>query len=319
MTYTASPPPVRLPIIDALRGIALVAMAIYHFAWDLQFFDLIETDIVRHPFWKWFARGIAASFLTLVGISLVLATRHGTDRIAILKRLGMVGGAALLITIITFFATPQSYIFFGILHCIALGSVLGLAFLRLPTSLIAGLSALVLAMPLFVALPLLDQPLLRWIGMGTTLPFTNDYNPLFPWSGFILAGMVIGKRVLERGKSHSSAALPAPAAFLAKAGRHSLLVYLIHQPILIAIVAGMSLILPTISTDRATLDFRNSCAASCAVGGNTEVFCPRYCACAEENIRKEGLWHPIISAPLNSAQSTQIAAISQKCTTASRQ
>ncbi len=37
------------------RGVALLAMFLYHFAWDLSFFRLITTDVVAHPGWKWFA------------------------------------------------------------------------------------------------------------------------------------------------------------------------------------------------------------------------------------------------------------------------
>ncbi|MFN4212329.1 MAG: heparan-alpha-glucosaminide N-acetyltransferase domain-containing protein, partial [Devosia sp.] len=84
-----------------------------------------------------FARSIAASFLTLVGFSLVLATRGGLNRKAYLKRLAMVGAAAMLVTVATFFAIRDNFIFFGILHQVALASVIALPFLRAPTLVLA--------------------------------------------------------------------------------------------------------------------------------------------------------------------------------------
>ena len=128
----------RIPALDLARGAALAAMVIYHAAWDLSFLGLIETDIRDHTGWILFARAIAASFLVLVGIGLVLAHASGADapgwnRAASFKRLGMITGAALLVTAGTYAAMPDNFIFFGILHAIAVSSVLALPFLRLPS------------------------------------------------------------------------------------------------------------------------------------------------------------------------------------------
>ena len=91
---TSTPTRGRIELLDLARGIALLAMFVYHFAYDLSMFRLIETDIVTEPGWRLFARGIAGTFLTIVGFSLVLATRKGLDLKAYLKRLAMVAGAA---------------------------------------------------------------------------------------------------------------------------------------------------------------------------------------------------------------------------------
>ncbi|MBN9447509.1 MAG: DUF1624 domain-containing protein [Bosea sp.] len=80
----------RIQLVDLARGIALLAMFVFHFAYDLSNFGLIETDIAFEPGWRLFARCIAGSFLVVVGISLVLATRNGLNRAAFLKRLAMV-------------------------------------------------------------------------------------------------------------------------------------------------------------------------------------------------------------------------------------
>ena len=69
--------PARITAIDAARGVALIAMAIYHFTWDLQFFGYLEPGTATTGGWKLFARCIASSFLFLVGVGLVLAHGHG--------------------------------------------------------------------------------------------------------------------------------------------------------------------------------------------------------------------------------------------------
>src|SRR5690606_25132571 len=122
----------RLEAIDLARGLALVAMAIYHFAWDLEIFGYAPPGMTAHGGWKLFARCIASSFLFLVGVSLFLGHAKGIRWPSFLRRLAMVAGAAAAISAATWIAVPGGLIFFGILHQIALASVLGLAFLRLP-------------------------------------------------------------------------------------------------------------------------------------------------------------------------------------------
>ncbi|MCA3674660.1 MAG: DUF1624 domain-containing protein, partial [Methylobacterium sp.] len=114
----------RLPIIDAARGVAIVAMVIYHFGWNLSFLELIPVDLRDFPLWIWFGHAIAASFLALVGVGLVLAHGQGFGRERFLRRLAFVVGAAALVTAGTYLVFPDRFIFFGILHHIALASLL---------------------------------------------------------------------------------------------------------------------------------------------------------------------------------------------------
>ena len=105
--------PRRIAAIDAARGVALVAMAIYHFTWDLEFFGYAPPGTAAEGGWRIFARMIAGSFLFLVGFSLVLAHGKSIRWRSFAIRLAQVGVAALAITIATRFATPDRYIFFG--------------------------------------------------------------------------------------------------------------------------------------------------------------------------------------------------------------
>ncbi|HEX5933878.1 MAG TPA: heparan-alpha-glucosaminide N-acetyltransferase, partial [Pseudorhizobium sp.] len=136
---TPSPAVPRITVIDTLRGVALLAMASYHFTWDLEFFGYLEPGTATHGWWKIYARAIASSFLFLAGISLVLAHYPAIRWRSFWKRFAMVAGAALAISIATFIAVRGAWIFFGILHCIAVASLAGLAFVRLP-ALVSGAS-----------------------------------------------------------------------------------------------------------------------------------------------------------------------------------
>ncbi len=137
----------RIELLDLARGIALIAMASYHFTWDLEFFGYAPPGMTGFGGWKLYARCIASSFLFLVGVSLVIAHYNGIRWPGFWKRLAMVAGAAAAISAATYIFVPESFIFFGILHEIALASVLGLAFLRLPPLLTLAIAAAVSPCP----------------------------------------------------------------------------------------------------------------------------------------------------------------------------
>ncbi len=269
----------RIAAVDLARAAALLAMAVYHFAWDLEFFGYIEPGTTNAGLWKVFARSIAGSFLFLVGVSLVLAHGDGIRWRGYWKRLAMVAGAAALISLATYLAVPQGFIFFGILHQIAVASLLGLAFLRLPWLANAAIAAFVVALPQLFRDPLFDHPSLWWVGLSATTPRSNDYVPLFPWFGAVLAGMAaaqfasgIGLRErLARWRPGRWASLPR---FLS---RHSLAVYLLHQPVLIGLVWAATQIAPPIEI-APEVRFRQACETSCE-GSRDAEFCDGYCAC----------------------------------------
>ncbi len=97
----------RLPPVDLARGIAVLAMIVYHFVWDLSFLGLVDPTLRDAPGWTAFARVIAVSFLTLAGFGLVLAHGSGLDRAKFLRRLALVAGAAALVSAGTYIAFPS--------------------------------------------------------------------------------------------------------------------------------------------------------------------------------------------------------------------
>ena len=309
-----APPFPRLPGVDVARGAALVAMAVYHFAWDLHFFGLIATDPVVHPAWLLFARGIAASFLLLV-VSLTLAAADGFDRRAFMIRLAKVSGAALLITAATMAAFPDSFIFFGILHHIAAASVLGLLALRLPTGAVPGLAGTVFVLPVLFQHPAFSHPALVWLGLAPVPPRSNDFVPLLPWFGWVLAGVAAGRALLGAPRFVAAFALrptSRPARVMAAAGRHSLTIYLLHQPVLIGLVwlavqLGVARPIPAGSTD-----FGTTCTAECIAQGAEEALCRRVCSCIVEDLAGG----PLLAdraAPLSAADERRLSEAIERC------
>ncbi|MEY3526052.1 MAG: hypothetical protein RI997_161, partial [Pseudomonadota bacterium] len=167
----------RWPILDLARGWAVVAMVVFHFTWDLSYFQLISYDISTETSGRIAAHLIAGSFLFLSGVGLALAHRGGLKSDAYLKRLGRIALAAALVSVGTWFAMRDDWIFFGILHCIALTSLAALPFLGLPVWVIAGAAIISLAAPFLLNFPIFDASWLYWLGLNTTLPRTNDYVP----------------------------------------------------------------------------------------------------------------------------------------------
>ena len=234
----------RIALIDMARGIALIAMAVFHFNFDLELSGLEQPGYISQPHWVMFARVIAASFLILVGFSLALSHMSGIRWRGFWIRFAKVTIAALIITIATYFATPDVFIFFGILHQIALASLLGLLFLRMPWGAIAIIALFVLFARDHLRTELLDAPIWWWSGLSQFIPRSSDYEPIFPWFGWVLVGISAAKLSakmdwlprLANIRFAEPLIIARIATFLKLLGRNSLLFYLAHQPILIALI-----------------------------------------------------------------------------------
>ena len=313
-TVAASLP--RIGVLDTLRGIALIAMASYHFGWDLEFFGYLDPGAASHGLMRIYARGIASSFLLLVGVSLVLAHYPSIRWRSFWRRLATVVVAAVAITIATWFFTPDAFIFFGILHCIAAASLVGLAFLRLPwiVTLVVGAAAILL--PFYVRSPVFDVPYLKWVGLSTVLTRSNDYVPMLPWAGVVLVGIACGRAMLALGLQHRLANVPAGPRILRFVGRHSLAFYLLHQPVLIALVYAMSMAVPPAARDPQQ-DYLASCHASCVQQGNDATLCTQFCACTLDRLQNEKLFAPLQSGAIQAGQNADITRIAKECTASS--
>jgi uncharacterized membrane protein len=274
----------RLAAIDLARGVAIVAMVVYHTAFDLSADRLIATDVAGDLGWKVFARLIAGTFLFLVGVSLVLATRNGLNRSAFLRRLAFVAGGAVLVSIATWWFDPATFVFFGILHEIAAASVLALPFLSLPSTLVAPVAAAIIAAPWFLANPFFDAPAFWWLGLSADPPVTVDYVPILPWFGVVLAGVVGGRLLVSYGGALWNRRQADPISkFLKTAGRWSLAIYLIHQPLIVAALHVYATLVPP-SEAVVREGFTAQCVAACTSDGRGSGECTSLCGCMFENL-----------------------------------
>lgn len=224
----------RWDAIDAVRGAAVMAMIAYHFAFDLVHFGWLRADPYNDLRWIGSRTAILSSFLLVAGISLALAQANRESALHFWKRIAKVAGAALLVSIGSWIVFGERFIWFGVLHAIAVISVLSRPLLRLHRWLIL-VGIVAIAIGATVHLALFDQPLLRWIGMATMKPQTEDYVPILPWMGVSLIGAGLMFALLSRSQSTARIrqwTMPAALLPVGWLGRHSLLIYLVHQPLI---------------------------------------------------------------------------------------
>ena len=304
----------RLAAVDVARGVAIVAMVVYHTAFDLSAARLISTDVASDVGWKILARLTAGTFLFLVGVSLVLATRDGFRRDAFLRRLALILGGAALVTLGTWLFDPETFVFFGILHEIVLASVLALPFLRLPSAAVAGAAAFFLALPSFFTHPVFDWWPLWWVGLSTAPPLTIDYVPVFPWFGVVLAGVVAGRLLVAYGQGlRRWRADGEPWRWLILAGRWSLLIYLVHQPLIVGAVTLAARVLPP-NEAVARANFMGECMAACTADRDAAT-CTAFCGCMFDGLYGTELFSKNSFAEMSPVQRDEFDGIFARCTT----
>jgi len=229
----------RFDRLDALRGAAIVWMAVFHLCFDLNLYGLIEPrqNFYRDPFWTGQRTAIVSLFLLCAGLgqSVALEAAQGWPRFW--RRWAQVAGCALLVSLGSAWMFPQSWISFGVLH----GMAVMLVAARMLAPLRAWLwllGAVALALPWLVQHPFFDGPLTNWIGLVTRKPRTEDYVPVLPWLGVMLWGLAAGQWLLAHRRGLLAGAVPAVLQPLALLGRWPLSFYMLHQPVFIGAILG---------------------------------------------------------------------------------
>jgi uncharacterized membrane protein len=232
--------------IDALRGVAIILMVGFHITWDMVSLGLAHVNMGRNP-WPWFSRIISTMFLSLAGISLVISDSRRDDMPAWRKYLlrGLkILGLAMIVTLVTYFTLGRGFVVFGILHLIGFSIIAAIPFLpyrRRWFCLILG--PVLLAVGSYVNRQTALHPWLIWLGINELGRPMADWYPVLPWFGMMLIGLWLGHTLYTGGERQftlsdlSRAPVTRQLAFL---GRHSLLIYMLHQPILMGVLYAVS-------------------------------------------------------------------------------
>ena len=232
----------RIWELDALRGLCILGMVIVHFVYDLV--ELYALVPMAYP--KWFAfvkdwGGVL--FLLLSGTCATLGSGH-TRRGLLVFACGMVCTAVTLGMYLLGFSGTEIIIYFGVLHCLGVCMLLWGGFRKLPTWALGVLGAALTAAGLWLRTRYVSFPWLIVLGFVPDWFASSDYFPLLPNLGFFLLGAVLGRTVYRQKTTRLpkvNAESPA-LRFLTLCGRHSLGIYLLHQPILAGIMTLAAMI-----------------------------------------------------------------------------
>ncbi len=229
----------RFDRLDALRAVAILWMALFHFLFDLNHFGYLEPRQNFHHGLPWVAQRtvIVSLFLFCAGLGVAVAQAQGQCGVRFWRRWAQVAGCAVLVSIGSSLMFPRSFIFFGVLHGIAV--MLIVARLAAPLRFwLWPLGAVALALPWLLQFEAFNARPLAWTGLITRKPVTEDFVPVLPWLGVMLWGVAAGQWLLAHRRGVLAGPLAAPLRPLAVLGRWSLSFYMLHQPVFIGGILG---------------------------------------------------------------------------------
>jgi uncharacterized membrane protein len=228
--------------IDAARGVAVVTMIIFHTAFNLNFFGIMALDI-SGGILRLLAYLTASTFIFLVGVSFTISYARAEQRLTrsevalkFIRRGLTIFSYGLVITFITWLLLPSAYVVFGILHFIGMAILIAPLFVRFGTfNLILGVACILAG---YVVNTIQGPWALLWLGIHPAGFSTLDYVPLLPWFGLVLVGIFCGHLFYPDGNRGfafrmEEPSLARPAGIL---GRHSLVIYFLHQPVILGLL-----------------------------------------------------------------------------------
>ena len=225
----------RLFPLDALRVFAIVMMIVYHFIYDLKYFGYVDWDTPNGQNFRYWRTAIVFGFVFAMGLSMGIAHGRGRNRRAFQKRLAQILGCALLITAVSVFMFPESWIYFGILHFMGLASLLTFALVGKPQ------------IAMGIGFAILVSYWMGWVPYGwpfTHIPnrllYTEDFVSPFPWLGVAFIGLSLGEQLTKKQAfTNKSSNWEIGGVFgkaVSFAGKRSLSIYMLHQPVLFALI-----------------------------------------------------------------------------------
>ncbi len=234
----------RYNFIDGLRGFSIINMIIYHLLYDLVYLFNIEFNFFHSIYDTIWQNVIAMTFIVTSGISLNFGKRN-------FKKIIYLVICAVALSTYTYFFMKSEFIIFGIIHFFAISTIIATLFFKHIDKLNKYLG-FILFLVLFIStryitdgyigilnskypLPniLYKSEYLFWLGFPNASFSSADYFPLIPWFFLFLVGIYAGKIYLSK-KPKLKIKSNNPLCFL---GRHSLLIYMLHQPIIYIVLS----------------------------------------------------------------------------------
>jgi len=245
--------------LDTLRGFSVILMVVYHFLFDLDYFNIYPM-----PGWLWpqqlYGFPITFLFIFIAGISLALSASKTNNSKMLMQKMMKRGififAVGLLITAATWIYPHDGAILFGVLHLIGVSTILAIPFLMGGTKgktanahvfgkmrksflilipLVFGIVVIALSKVVEkISGPIWMVPL----GIHPYGFYALDYEPLFPWFGVVLVGIAVGFWIYPKGERRFSF-FGEESKFLkgfSWVGRHSLEIYLVHQPVILGVL-----------------------------------------------------------------------------------
>jgi len=228
--------------IDVIRTVAIIIMIVFDVLYVLNYLGIQNTGVPGpyRGFWWWITEANVSVFTFLAGVSLTISHSRGKRISSLMLRGLKIFGWGMVITLLTWIIAPDEYVIFGILHFFGIAFILAPFFLRFRyINLILGAALMAIGIYLLEQGVFVDSPWLLWL-----MPYgfsTIDYWPLLPYFGLFLVGMFGGKILYPQGNRRFN--IPEfsnpVASALTLPGRHPLVMYIAHWPILIGIMFAL--------------------------------------------------------------------------------
>ena len=229
MAETQADTRARIDIIDAVRGLSILLMVIYHLGYDLVYAEIIPKFIVFNPLIDALQLFFAALFIFISGVSSRLSRSN-------LKRGFIMLAFAVAISAVTYLF--ESPVWFGILHFLGVAAVLygllGKLLQRVTSAVYPAVCALMFVVSYVLTSGIYDIEGLWMFGIRDKYFTSADYFPVFPWIFVYFAGAWFGRYVIE--KSLPNWFYELKCGFFAGVGRKTLFVYLLHQPVIYGVL-----------------------------------------------------------------------------------
>jgi len=236
----------RYHLLDELRGLDLISMMLYHAMWDVVFiFGVVQKWYIGRPGFVW-QQSICWVFILLSGFCLPMGHHP-------FKRGGVVFGAGALVTAVTLLCVPEDVVLFGVLTLLGSAMLITAALDSLLRRIPPAVGAIVSAVLFWVTYPtmsgfwnlpggrfLLPQALYAnyltaYFGFMPQTFFSTDYFPLLPWLFLFWVGYFLHHLVGRERLEPLRQSVCPPLGWL---GRHSLVIYLLHQPVILGVLTA---------------------------------------------------------------------------------